>query len=210
MFCHTNNLCRGSSTIIEDIRTIVQAQTGFGLTYFYFDINDNAQQTLEQFLSSLVYALTANSKKYSLLSSLYEVHQKIYKPTDSELFDVLKELLEFFTQVYIVIDALDECTEYDQLFGAINNILGWTMSNCHLLVTSRREERILLMMEECTPVEIQLSADLIESDITSYIHYAVGNVHKLKRWNPTVQEKVKETLIKGANGMYVCPKYCNF
>ena len=122
---------------------------------------------------------------------------------------MLKELLEGFTQVFIVIDALDECMAFDQLFEAITTILGWQTSKCHLLVTSRREERILITMQECTPVEIQLSADLIESDITSYIHFAVGNVHKLKRWDPTVQEQVKETLISGANGMYVCIQFHN-
>ena len=157
---------KGSSTIIEDIRAVVQGQPDTGLAYFYFDINDKTKQTPEQLLSFLVLALTASSKKYSPLSSLYEKNQKIYKPTESELFDVLKVLLEGFLQVYIVIDALDECYDYDQLSGTISTILGLQMSNCHLLVTSRREERILVTIQEWTPVEIQLSADLTSYHIS--------------------------------------------
>ena len=90
-----------------------------------------------------------------------------------------KKLLNDFIQVYIIIDALDECTAYDQLFEVIGSILEWQMSKCHLLVTSRREEKILATIQEWAPVEMLLSADLIESDIILYTQFAVGNTQKL-------------------------------
>ena len=58
-------------------------------------------------------------------------------------------------------------------------------------------------MQKHSPQEIHISADLVGSDIISYIHFTVGNECKLNRWDPDTQAYIKATLINGANGMYV-------
>ena len=182
-----------------------QAQPETGLVYFYFDIGDRKKQTTRDLLSHLVLALTARSKNYSILESLYEKHDKLYSPTQDELLGLLKELLNCFKQNYVVIDALDECDEYEQLFTKVITIIhGWQLSNVHFLMTSRREQHILLDMQECATMEICLSAELVRRDITSYIHAAVGAGSSFKMWSHAVKEHVKEVLESGANGMYAC------
>lgn len=104
--------------------------------------------------------------------------------------------------MYIVLDALDECDEYHQLFEVINTIHNGQISHFHFLVTSRREQDITVTMQECTTAEIKLSAMLVSSDIKSYIQSAVAE-YRLRRWGATVQEYIKEKLIHGSNGMYV-------
>ena len=137
------------------------------------------------------------------MERLYKKHGGLYNPTWEELLGLLKELLNCFKQNYVVIDALDECDEYEQLFTKVITIIhGWQLSNVHFLMTSRREQHILETMQECITIEIYISAELIESDITSYIHAAVGAGPKFKRWSHTVKDHVKEVLTNGANGMY--------
>ena len=180
-------------------------QSDMGLAYFYFDTNDMSKQTSRSLLLSLVLSLTAKSKNYSLIEGLYEKHDKLYNPTEKELFDLLVKLLQCFKQTYIVIDALDECDDYHQVLDeVVKAIHEWQLSCLHLLVSSRREQNIVETMEQCSIEEIYLSAELVSSDIVSYIHSAFGKDHHLKRWNPRVQEYIKEVLISGANGMYVC------
>ncbi|KAK2467970.1 hypothetical protein APHAL10511_000265 [Amanita phalloides] len=191
-----------SSTIIEDIKTIVQAHPGTGLAFFYFDSNDNTKQTVKSLLSSLVLSLTAKLEKFLLLDNLYTKYNRLYSPPESDVQDVLLELLGNFNQAYLVIDALDECIEYDQLFEMIQTVHDWQLPHCHLLVSSRREQSILMTLQECGPVDISLSPELVGSDITSYIHAVVGKEYKFKRWGTAVQDHIKNTLIVDANGMF--------
>lgn len=137
------------------------------------------------------------------MEKLYEKHAKIYSPTEDELLELLLELLKGFEQAYIIVDALDECDEYHQLFELITAIhQGQVESHLHLLVSSRREQEIIVMMEECHMAEVQLSAEFVETDIMSYVQSAVKE-YRLKRWGHKVQDLIKEKLISGANGMYV-------
>jgi hypothetical protein len=203
-FSFASHLRTVSSTIIENIKTIIQNQPGSGLAYFYFDINDKAKQTSQSLLSSLVLSFTAKSKKYLFMEQLYEQHDQLHKPTEDELLHLLMKLLCYFKEAYMVIDALDECDDYYQLFDQVVRVIHkWQLPQLHLLVSSRREQNIVVTMGEYTPTEISLSAGLVQGDIISYINSVVGKDHRLKKWGHNVQQDVKNALIGGANGMYV-------
>ena len=174
------------------------------MAFFYFDINDQAKQTSRSLLSSLVLSLTAKSNNCYPLERLYIKLDKLHLPTEDELLDLLKELLQSFHQAYVVVDALDKCDDYYQLFDNMVKVMhGWNVSHLHVLMSSRREHNITITMEECATAEIYLSADLVGSDIRSYIHSVVGKDIRLRRWGHTVQQNVADVLINGANGMYV-------
>ncbi|KAF8351875.1 ectomycorrhiza-induced ankyrin-domain/NACHT-domain-containing protein [Amanita rubescens] len=192
------------STIIEDIKAIVQAQPETCLAYFYFDINDKAKQSSRSLISSLVLNLTAKSNNYLSMDKLYNKHDKLSLPTKDELLTLLLELLQGFGQTYVVIDALDECDDdYHKLFDTVIKVIHkWELPHFHLLVTSRREQDIIMNMEELVPTELPLSAELVGSDIISYINSAVENDGRLKRWSPEIQQVIKGSLISGANGMF--------
>lgn len=191
---------KNSSTIIEDIKAAVQAQPDIGLSFFYFDIEDKAKQTPRSLLSSLALTLTGKSKNSYSMINLYEKHVGLHSPTEDELLELFMELLKGFGQAYIIIDALDECDDYHQLFHVIQTIYNWQISHVHLLVSSRREQDIVVAMEEHTTAEIKISGKLVENDIISYVQSAVRD-YRLRRWGPTAQEHMKEKLINGADGM---------
>ena len=162
-----------SSTIIENIKAIARPQTGFA--FFYFDINDKAKQTSRSLLSSLVLALTARPRNFPPLQCLYEKHDKLYSPTEDELLELLVKLLQGFNEAYIIIDALDEC-------DVVNNIHSRQLPHFHFLVSSRMDQDILEAMKGCTTAELCLSAQLVRSDIISYVNHAVMKQHRLRRW----------------------------
>ena len=174
------------------------------MAFFYFDINDQAKQTSRSLLSSLVLSLTAKSNNCHQLQRLYVKHDKLHLPTEDELLDVLQELLQSFQQAYVVVDALDECDDYYQLFDNVIKVMhAWDVPHFHVLMSSRREHNIIINMEECATAEIYLSANLVGSDIISYVHSVVGKDLRLRKWGHTVQQNVADALIRGANGMYV-------
>ena len=183
----------------------MQAQPGTGLAYFYFDINDKTKQTSRNLISSLVFSLTAKSNNFLPVDRLYKKHDKLSLPTKDELLTLLMELLQGFGQTYVVIDALDECDDdHHKLFDKVIKVMyKWQLPHFHLLVTSRREQDIIINMEELVPTELHLSAELVGSDIISYVHSAVENNGKLRRWSHEIQQDIESALISGANGMYV-------
>ena len=186
----------------------MEAQPETGLAYFYFDINDKGKQTSRSLISSLVLNLTAKSNSYLSMDRLYNRHDSgLSLPTKDELLTLLMELLQGFGQTYVVIDALDECDDdYQKLFDTVIKVIHkWQLPHFHLLVTSRREQDIIINMEELVPTELHLSAELIGSDIISYINSAVENDGRLKRWSHELQQDIKSALISGASGMYVYP-----
>jgi hypothetical protein len=54
--------------------------------------------------------------------------------------NVLRDLIHRLTDVYVVLDALDECVERHEVLRDIRDIVGWRTGKLHLLVTSRRED----------------------------------------------------------------------
>jgi hypothetical protein len=139
------------------------------------------------------------------MDELYNKHNKLNLPTEDELLALLMRLLQDFGQTYVIIDALDECgNDYDQLFDKVIKVIhGWQLVHFHLLVSSRREEGIIINMEEMAPTQICLTADLVGNDITSYIDSAVVNAPRFKKWGSAVQQDIRNALIGGANGMCV-------
>ena len=139
------------------------------------------------------------------MEKLYNKHDKLSLPTRDDLLTLLMELLQGFGQTYVVIDALDECDDdYHNLFDKVIKVIHkWQLPHFHLLMTSRREQDIIINMEELVPTELHLSAELVGSDIISYIHSVVEIDVRLKRWGHEIQQDIKNALIIGANGMYV-------
>ena len=109
----------------------------------------------------------------------------------------------------MVIDALDECDNHHKLFNQVIKVIHeWQLPQLHLLLSSRREQDVIVTMGEYTLAEMSLSAGLIQGDIISYINSVVGKDHRLMEWGHKVQQDVKNALISGANGMYV--SWCHY
>lgn len=136
------------------------------------------------------------------MNSLYAKHAKLNLPTEDELLDLLKKLLQKFEQKYVIIDALDECGDVDGLFHQVIKVIhGWNLSHFHLFVTSRDQVDVIAGIEELNPQRISLSAELVQNDINSYIHSVTSQA--LRRWGHDVQQDIEKKLINNANGMYV-------
>ena len=76
------------------------------------------------------------------LANLYKHCGEHQQPSDEQLQNVLRDILDNFSRVYIVIDALDECTDRKKTLNWVNKLISDTnrkASNLHIMVTSRPE-----------------------------------------------------------------------
>src|ERR1700722_3226280 len=189
-----------SSPIIEEVDRHCQSDPSLVSAYFYFDFNEPEKQRPENLIRSLITQLSSGcSSCPEALINFYSRHQEgTRQPTTDTLLVLLSNIFEAFKEIYVVIDALDECTDRAGLLSLIETIIGW--NNLHVLVTSRREQDIIRCLEPIVTAKVDLQKDVVDSDIFIHIQDRLQNDEKLK-WPLKIQKQITDTLMKGAHGM---------
>ncbi|KIJ06717.1 hypothetical protein PAXINDRAFT_52266, partial [Paxillus involutus ATCC 200175] len=90
------------------------------------------------------------------------------QPTLAQLKTTLGEVVKDFDEVYILIDALDECDSQAELLEWMQSLQSST-KGLHLLVTSRPERIIEDRMSNSSHARISLNSELLDDDIKTYV-----------------------------------------
>lgn len=193
-----------SSTIIQDV--ISKCQSGpspIAIVYFYFDFNDSAKQKTEMFIRSLVMQFAAQCPhlpgSLQLAHSQSQCEQK--QPTIDDMTTVIRQMLNSFDTTYILLDALDECTDREDLFDFIEVLMSWSISSLHMLATSRKEKDIVTSLEPLVTSQLCIQNALVDADIRVHVLEKLSKDPILKKWPVNTQKEIETTLVKGANGM---------
>ncbi len=198
-----------SSTIVEDLQK--NETSSSVLLYFYFDFTDASKQYFENALRSLTIQLYHKSKGVrGLLDSLYSsCADGRNQPGIEALHTTLLNMIQQAGEVWVVLDALDECQtrSEDKPWGLLPWIQCFRNSqmNCHILVTSRPEQDIESDIRSYNREQdiIPIQSSSIQDDIRHYVTSRVRKHKGLSRWEtrPDIQTKIENTLLDKANGM---------
>ena len=203
-----------SSTVIEHLLQHCNDDISTVAAYFYFDFNDTQKQDPELMLRSLLCQLLRRSptiaKGVDALFSSCDNGQR--QPSLHALLEVIPQVMHQFTHVYIVLDALDECTQRSDLMDMLATVAEWQLDNIHLLMTSRKERDIESCLESYVDEEqtICLQRDVVDKDIQRYVQQRLTDDKTLTKWNKdaAVRQEIEAALMHGACGMYVwTPNY---
>lgn len=131
------------------------------------------------------------------------------QPSLDALLDVLRQMIQDFPTSFIVLDALDECTDREELLPILETIAGWQLESLHVIVTSRNEADIRASMD-CHVVQddmVCLQSKVVDRDISSYVLHRLSTDKDLQRWrkNPKAQREIETVLMEKACGMYAHP-----
>lgn len=199
-----------SSTIVEDLdRATSHTQP---LLYFYFDFSDSGKQSLDSMVRSLTSQLYHKRKDTrKLLDSLFSSYgDGCRQPTADSLCTCLLYMIQQVDEVWIVLDALDEChsrkgTRTDGLLLWMEDLLHSKLRNVHLLATSRQEEDIGSSLSKWARTKdmMHIQSDLVTDDIRAYVRTRVKEDDGLRRWRlqPDIQEEIETRLMEKACGM---------
>ena len=201
-----------SSSIIEDVQAM--CQTGLAtLAFFYFDFRDIGKQDARSLLSSLLIQLCHESDKFSeILSACHSTHGNgTRQPSEDALFGCLKDMLKLRGQgeLYIVVDALDECpsvsgypTPRAEVLKILQELVGLRLPHAHLCITSRPELEIRDALEGLAAHNVPLhEQDGQNQDILDYIKSIISSDPKIRRWREEDRQLVMTTLMERARGM---------
>jgi hypothetical protein len=124
-----------------------------------------------------------------------------HQPNVEGLMATLKDIIGGFEHVYVVVDALDECRDREQLLALVEEIMDWKIGELHILVTSRAEQNIAECIGPLITAQIDLHSTLVNTDIRIHLHERLRNDVKLKRWPAKVHNQIELALMEGAQGM---------
>ncbi|KAK8009447.1 hypothetical protein PG991_011998 [Apiospora marii] len=189
------------------------------VAYFYFDFRDPAKQIRTNFLRSIIAQICQGRpdtpESLRQLSKFRDLDQV---PPAENLQAALLSAVQDFSNVYIVLDALDECPqsgyERDKVLQCLHEIRGWGVSPLHVLMTSRREHDIASYLYAVADAEdkgtvsspmsqmsLEFRASEIGSDIEAYIDAQLSGL-RFRYWKLELRQKVRTALLEKSQGMF--------
>lgn len=133
------------------------------------------------------------------LVDIYGRHSRLKtRPTLIEILKVLESTVDRLDTAYLVIDALDECSEpvRNVLLKRIEALPG----NTSLLVTTRHVDDIVNRYREIPKIEIRAT----DIDLTNYITSRIVSSTRLTRTvrdHPALEQEICERVTSKADGM---------
>jgi ankyrin repeat domain-containing protein 50 len=175
------------------------------VSYFYFDFNDMEKQSSRKAIRSLLFQFTLQSN--DIVQDLERLYQKCgsgqQQPPEGVIQSLFKGAVVYPGQKYIILDALDECTDREDLLTFIRELMDLKLRNLHILATSRREKDIEDELSSIANYNIDIQSSLVDADIRIYIRDRMATDIKLKKWPDSVQNEIITALMEKAGGMYV-------
>jgi hypothetical protein len=136
----------------------------------------------------------------SILDELYQHGAGRPTPNNKELVKALRKIVEALPHTYIILDALDECPERDELLGFLQEIAEWKLDQLHVLVTSRLLTDIEEALDFVGARRVALQSHVVDLDIETYVRTRL-RVDKALKWPSIVQGEIETCLTKKAGGM---------
>lgn len=173
------------------------------MAYYYFDFSEAEKRTLDSFIRSLIMQLTVNLSEIPQdLSNLYTYSRSNkQEPSTESLKGALRAVLMKGVKAIITVDALDECSEPEELVQFIGEMRSWETADFRLLVVSRRHFEGSDALEDLEPVHVSIQAEAANNDILRFVQEILNKDLKLKRWPPQVKNEIETALVSKSNGM---------
>ncbi|EXL67264.1 hypothetical protein FOPG_16603 [Fusarium oxysporum f. sp. conglutinans race 2 54008] len=190
-----------STTILDHL---LQIDTYIMLAFF-FDFNDNRKQKLEDLLRSLAVQLYhTGNEAAKRLDSLFSSHDEGRRQPDTNALSACVDtMIQIAGKVFIIVDALDECTAREVLLQWLKHLAS---GKAQLLVTGRPEaefqREIPRLLDERNCVLLDKKA--VNADIRSYVEATLEQKPDFvdKKLSQGILNEIRDKIGDGADGMF--------
>ena len=187
------------SIIAQDLRDKYVDAGRAKMATLYCNYNYQQDQTLENLLASILKQLVYLEPTLpKAVIDLYEKHQDGQtKFILRHVRDALHVVIKALPQVFILIDALDECLVTQQLMETV-----FSLQNCgvvQILATSRFVPSIVQLVDTFQRLEIRASVE----DVKTYLQSQMSHMPSFVTRNSTLQEQIRDAIVESADGMCV-------
>jgi len=189
------------STIIESVRSRCTANEM--CAFFYFDSisGETQKHTVYGMLSSLVAQISARQIEHEVYQ-LYERCEKGRRAASvAEMTETLFTLLSKGRRIYLIMDALDECSDRPLLLNLVEQILHLD-GDIHVLLTSRKEYDIQTTLQPSIAAIVSMEDERVDPDIRIHVEQCLQKDPKLCKWDKKIKDEIVKELVSRAHGMY--------
>ncbi|KAJ7164799.1 ankyrin repeat-containing domain protein [Mycena crocata] len=193
-----------ASLVIEHLRAIQRGQSTstIGLAWVYYNYKEESTQTPDAVLLSITRQLVGSSTElYSHFKSAYKDPHK--RPTSNELLsDGI--LMRAFEQVFVVVDALDECAETNRNVF-LRMMAHLQTSGASIIVTGR--DHVSEYITKSGSVDIQrIEIRASPEDITKYVQDTLVEPTRLGsvlQRHVSLRDEIIKTIAESSQGMFL-------
>jgi hypothetical protein len=169
------------------------------VAFLYCSYRRRQEQSAEALLAMLLRQLAEQCASIpESMKTLYTSHvEKKTRPSPEEIFKALSIVTGSQGRVFLVVDALDECSDETrrELLAKLQELQ--TKSKASLLITSRRIDDIERQFAGDPQLEIRAS----EEDVEKYIDKQLVKLSECVRENAILKEKIKKCIAETVDGM---------
>lgn len=209
------------SVVVDHIqRRLEQGSQNSRLVYAYFDYQHREDSQTRAIVGSLAKHLVGSQKFLpdKVVRTFKDHNAQDKRPNLQTTIGFCCEAARDLSELFVVIDALDECSDEDRklfLGSFIHHVLH-NIPHARVLVTSRPEASISDYLHNLSACEIKIGGEKTREDISKYVRSQIvmskpptsglqrGLRRTLRVKDPRVLDEIIETLEARSGGMFLC------
>lgn len=176
--------------------------TNIGVAYLYCSYKTQTDQTTTNLLAVILKQLVQGRPSAAEpVVGLFNSHSALKtRPSLEEIFSSLQSVIVSYSKVYLVVDALDECTDKEgtrrELLDKLHSLQS---KGLHIMVTSRYIPEIENEFKSASTLEVRAN----EADIKRFVTGQMYQLPKCVQRDSQLQVMVQEKLVEAVDGMSV-------
>lgn len=189
-----------SSLVVEKLSAKYRLSSDNAISFIYCNYKEPQKST--EYMKAAIKQLARRMSEFP--ADIEQLYDNASNPGNTELQNSFIQISSSFKQVFLVLDALDECTEDQKsdLFDIFRSIVapssGSVRVNIKLFITSREEPDIKRGFENFPLIKIETKK--VDADIKSYVTSQLKN---LRSEDASLKDEVVNQLVARAGEMYV-------
>ena len=168
-----------------------------GIAFFYCDGDSAEKQELSNIFGSLLKQLLkqlVSSADTSCLDIIITRYKIDFIPSEETIVSDLEWIVHWFSDVYLIIDGIDECSKRETL----PFVLQCLAERAEVLVTSRPEKDLadVFIGKPCLNID-----DPVKNDIIKHVKWQMANHEKLRNIRRSLKRNIENKLVTRSAGM---------
>ncbi|KAL8943620.1 MAG: hypothetical protein Q9211_000917 [Gyalolechia sp. 1 TL-2023] len=196
-----------SSTIIEALQEVLEAETSSTIAYWYFDFDKSSSLSVCNMLRSLIKQLCIGETDLPVpvqeMCAKYRVSG--HQPTTKALLATLHSTIDSIRKkTFLILDALDEYPQSrrQELLAAIKLLTDSEHEDVHVLMTSRGEFDIEHALSTVATEKVIIQGDVVDGDIRMHVRATLLEDARFGRLPPSIKDTIEAQLVSKAHGMF--------
>jgi hypothetical protein len=186
------------STVVNHLQTTFGAND-VAIACIYCNYKEQLEQTVRNLIASILKQMLQDSCSISdNIKSLYKRHnERGTRPALDELTTELNSEIRMYSKVFIIVDALDECSEDNGTRAGFLRSLQSLDTSVRLLFTSRDLPSIGREFQGADRLEIHVN----DEDVRRYVEERIANAPRLSGHSKELQNRITNKIVGDIGGM---------